>query len=208
MFRQTNTTGRALRRGLGLIAIFATLSLSLSANGVLAARGGKTPSGTPAKLTFDDSVGDTIRSDGLGSYAATIENQILTVSTGKKRSLFFEFSNCLPGACESPFGSETSGTVANTTMKVWLQDTPEDGSATAVFEFKGVGGNYQLSLDGLIGQFDDDQDGIIDRYVIEGSSGCVFRRISTGPSVPRGTPPKFEFVGCFSMPFGATVIVE
>ena len=111
MFHQTRTTGRAF-----WLAVVVAL-LAVSTSGVLAARGGKPKPGIPATLTFDDFAGHAIRSDGLGPYAATIQNQIITFSTGKKRSLFFDFSTCFPGVpCESPFGSSTSGTVSNVTL--------------------------------------------------------------------------------------------
>ena len=205
MFHRSHTTKRALRRGLGLVAVFATLWLS--ANGVLAARGGKPQTGTPATLTFDDLQGDAIQSDGLGAYAATIENQVLTVAIGKKRSLFLDFSTCLSGLCGSPFGTSTSGTTPNPTMTVWLQDTPDDGTSTAVIEFKAAG-KYMMAMNGLISRFDDDGDGTIDHYVIEGISGALFRIISEKQEVPRGTPPRLEFVGNFSMPWGAEVLVD
>ena len=204
MFQKTHTTGRALRRGLGLALVFATLSLS--ADGVLAARGGKPqPTGTPATLTFDDLLGDAIRSDGLGSYDATIENGVITLSTGKKRKLFYDFSTCLGidlRFCDGPFGS-TTGTAA-TSMWVDL------ATGTAGFKFNGSGGEQLLSVGGLsIGQFDDNDDGTIDRYVIEttGVAGHGLYRLIKRGGRYRGFP-RYEFRGTFSMPWGFEVVVD
>ena len=204
MFQNTNTTGRAVGRGLGLALIFA--ALSLSADGVLAARGGKPqPTGTPATVTFDDLLGDAIKSDGLGPYDATIENGVITLTTGKKRKLSFDFSTCLGGACEDSTGSSTTDSSA--TMTVHLLK-----GGAAGFEFKGGGGHQSLVVFGLeISTFDDDGDGSTDRYVIETSGEGehrLFREFQRGGRAVEPGTTRFEWIADFSMPWGIEVVVD
>ena len=205
MFQSSHTAGRALRRGLGLAAISATLWLS--ANGALAARGGKPEptTGTPATAVFDDFADDAIRSDGLGPYDVTIEDGVVTLSTGKKRKLTLDFSTCLHGSCEGPFGSSTSGSVSNASVTLNVPN------GTAAFEFN-AGGKHVLVVTGLlITTIDDNQDGTAEGYLIETSGAAshgLFREIKRGG---RGVEPgrtRYEGIGAFSMPWGIEVVID
>ena len=207
MFQRSHTAAYALRRGLGLVAIFATLSLS--ANGVLAARGGKPEptTGTLATAVFDDLADDAIGSDGLGSYDATIENGTLTLSTGKKRGLFLDFSDCLHtlGSCDSPFGSSDSATKSQVTMTLDLID------GTALIEFNGAGGEYLLASTVDVLAFDDDGNGSTDRYVVDttGTAGhALFLYSKRGGRGLQPNTPRYWWQADFSMPWGIEVTTD
>jgi hypothetical protein len=203
MFHNSHTTGRFFRRGLGLALVLVTLSV----NGALAAGGGKPEptTGTPVTVVFDDLVGDAIGSDGLGAYDATIEDGVITLATGKKRKLSFDFSTCVGGSCEGPFGSSTSGEVSDVAV------TLDVSNGTAVFKFT-AGRKYLLTVGGLlITTIDDNGDGTIEGYFIEtsGEAGhTLWRQIQR---VGRGVEPgstRYESIGFFSMPWGIEVTVD
>jgi len=173
--------------------------VTLSVNGALAGKPEPT-TGTPATAVFDDLAGDAIRSDGNGSYDATIEDDIITIATGKKRNLSFDFSTCLFGDCTGPFVSSTNATL---TVRL-LADT-------AFIEYTGGGGEHALLAAVEISAFDDDDDGTTDRYVIETSGESrhsLFRRTKAGG---RGVEPGHErmlWIADFSVPWGVEVTVD
>ena len=78
------------------MALLSTPADALAAPGGNGGNGGKKDAPTPATLTFGDATGDHVRSDGLGSYAATIDStgNTLELSTGA-RALYFDFSNVI-----------------------------------------------------------------------------------------------------------------
>jgi hypothetical protein len=183
--------------------------LSLVSSGARAR--GKPPSGTPATLTFEDLVDDAIQSDGYGSYSGSIESGVLTLSTGKKRSIYFDFSNCYPGysGCRSPFESSTDGLVSNVTVTVWLDDFTGSGYGTAGFEFNLSGEKFELAVVGLeVLEFDEDGDGSIDRYGVASTDAT---QATLSSVVERGFRGKYTgeyYFEVFEMPWGAEVTVD
>ena len=174
--------------------------LALCSTGLLAK--GK-PTTTPAAtVTFDDAVDDAIRSDGLGSYEADFDSGVFVLQTGKKRSLFFDFSTCLPGFfCQSPFDSADTGSVSNVTMTLWV------GNGVS-FAFNLPGGRFELDIAQLnIAPFDDDNDGTIDRYLVS-SDGTQAAWLNKLLSKGLRGAPRSEFFGIFSMPFEFEVEVN
>ena len=143
---------------LGLVAV----AMVLATSHAFAAKGGKPEptTGTPATLAFADRSGDGIQSDGGGAYSGTIDGQVVVTETGKRRSIFLDFSTCVGGICDGPFGGSLTGDVA-ATLTIRLADR------TAFIEFIG-GGEYGLTASELVVlSLDDDADGTIDRYVVE-----------------------------------------
>ena len=178
-----------------LAAILALCSTVLLAKGK--------PTTTPAAtVTFEDSAGDAIQSDGLGSYDAEIDSGVVVLKTGKKRSIYFDFSTCLPGLfCQSPFGSADTGSVSNVTMTLWL------GNGVS-FAFNLPGGRFELDMAQLnIAPFDDDNDGTIDRYLVS-SDGTQAAWLDKLLSKGLAGAPRRKFFGFFSMPFQFEVVVN
>ena len=189
-----------------ILLVTLVAAMALWTNSAFAARGGKPqPTGTPnATLTFDDLLGDAIGSDGLGPYDATIENGTITLTTGKKRKLSFDFSTCLGGACEDSTGSSTTDSSATMTVNLL--------KGSAGFQFKGGGGDQLLHVPELeISTFDDDGDGTTDRYVIETSGEAehrLGREIQRGGRAVEPGSTRFEWIADFSMPWGVQVVVD
>ena len=184
-----------------IVAALVVLSAGVLAKGKPAA-----DAGTPATATFDDLSGDAIQSDGLGAYDATIDGGVITLSTGRKRAVFFDFSDCLPDSdsCDGPFGSSSSDEVSSTL-------TIDLDMGTARFEFSGAGGEYLLHAEVAITGFDDDEDGVIDRYGIETEGGAGHGLFRLDKKGGRGSEPgssRYLLVGSFSMPWGIEVVVD
>ena len=167
----------------------------------LAARGGKPESATNATVEFDDLVIDAIQSDGLGPYGASVSGgsfAVVTVTTGKKRGISFDFSDCAIG-CDGAL--DLSGTIRDVTLTV-------GSNGYALFEFTTAHGRFELTGAGTtLTGFDDDADGDIDRYVIENdgtTAAWLVKLLSRGL---RGAPRQ-ESHGSYFMPWGAEVIVK
>ena len=170
--------------------------------GVLAR--GKPAAGTPATLTFDDLAGDAIRSDGLGPYTASLENGVIRLATGKKRSIHFDFSTCLPGYsnCKSPFGLSSSDTISSVTAEIGVRN------GGALFAFTISGEKFELNVWPLaVREIDDDDDGVTDRYVVESTDQTQAVLDSEASHGPRGTV-QGDYYGVFSMPWGIEVTVD
>jgi len=186
-------------RALGVLALATLLAVTAAS----AARGGQKQTGTPAIAAFDDLEGDAIQSDGLGPYDATIQDGVITVKASRNRAIWFDFSDPLWADSETPFGSATSGSVANATLSVY----PDYGTATFDLD-----GKYSLSCAVDVTEIDDDNDGIVDRYLVEPTSidgHSLWKTVA--PRGGRGVEPgseRWEFLGQFSMPWGIEVIVQ
>jgi hypothetical protein len=188
-------------RSVPVIAILALLSA-----GVLAKGKPQPEPGTNSTLTFDDLSSDAIQSDGLGAYEASLDSGVITLSTGKKRALWFDFSDCLTHPnCDSPFGASTTGSPPNVTVTVDLL------LGSAIIEFSG-GGDYLVSVTGLtIREFDDDSDGATDRYAIESGGVAQHALFLYSKRGGRGMQPgtgRYWWQGDFSMPWGIEVVVD
>ena len=188
---------------LGLIAI----AMVLATSHVFAAKGGKPEptTGTPVTLAFADRSGDGIQSDGGGAYSGTIDGQVVVIETGKKRSIFLDFSTCLTGICDGPFGSSLNGDVAGARLTIRLADR------TAVLEFQGTGDHTLATTELAVLSFDDDSDGTIDRYIVEPAGGDLHALFLHTRRGGRGTEPgtdRNSFLGSFSMPWRVEVTVD
>lgn len=176
--------------------------LLLSAGGVLAARGGGPNTVPNAILVFDDLEGDAIGSDGLGPYEATLENGILAVDTGRKRSFYFDFSNFVAGDPNSPLGAANSGSA---TLRLDLVQ------GTAIFSFNGPGGDYLLYTGGLQVQgVDDDGDGTADRYLVATSGDArhdLYRLKKGGRGVEPGSV-HYQWQASYRMPWGIEALLD
>ena len=173
-----------------------------------------------ATLTFDDLPGDAIQSDGLGPYEVTVEQEVdriygdeeTVVSLGKKQALFFDFSDCDESAnlsCEGPFGPDTtSAEVVDVTIRFRQDLLGAPGTTGRVgvrFVFRTVEGQWRLTSVADVHRFDDDNDGVADRYVIEddGTSSWSLTKFVNR----RGFGGGANYIphGKFFMPWGATL---
>ena len=162
------------------------------------ATGGKPSSSLSDELELRDLVTDSIRSDDAGPYDADVEGGLITFSTGKKRKLVFDFSNCV-GDCSNH--DDPSGTAAKASMS--LSTT---GSCT--FEFTSAGGRWLLESDGVsVEAIDTDSDGVIDLYAIE-DDGSFSSTLSKVLSKGLAGAPRHEYHGTRSMTWAATVRVR
>jgi len=179
--------------GAGALAV-ALLSAPADA---LAARGGNGNGGngnkdisTPATLTFGDATGDHVRSDGLGSHAATIDStgNTLELSTGA-RAIYFDFSNVVRPDSFDPFGGgATAGWISDVSISISSLNSiligepdPNKSLAGATFLFTAPAPNgsgpteWRLTgptLDLL--RVDTDGDGVNDRYELSTMQGAGY----------------------------------
>ena len=173
---------------------------------VFAAKGGKPEptTGTPATLAYADRSGDGIQSDGGGAYSGTIDGQVVVIETGKRRSIFLDFSTCLTGIFDGPFGNSLTGDAAGARLTIRLADR------TAILEFQGTGEYALFTTDLAVLSFDDDSDGTIDRYVVETTGGDVHGLCLRTKKGGRGFEPgtvRFVCQGAFSMPWRVEIAI-
>jgi len=196
------TTRLAHCRRLLVAATFITFFVSTAAGAPPSAGSG----GLTATFAFADAPGDRIASDGLGSYDATLDGTTLTLTTSKRRAIYMDFSDLLLDSGSTPSGPSSAGLVSPVTVTVDLT-TP-----VAVFNYSGPGGDQALVVNDLaVSAFDDDQDGVADRYVVETTALARHDLFLFTKKGGRGTEPGVMhgiWQGRYAMPWSAQVTVK
>ncbi|MHC4953049.1 MAG: hypothetical protein ACYTGZ_04105 [Planctomycetota bacterium] len=202
----------SVKRMLCLIATVAILSLTAE---TAPGKGGGNNNPPPATIEFDDLAGDAIQSDGNGPYDVSVESDDYEtiLSFTKKQEIWFDYSDCDPVeglSCEGPFGPDaTSDHVGGATIHI---PTPRNGvgvtdSVGIAFYFQTAEGRWKLQTIADVTPYDDDDDGAIDRLVIE-HYGTSSSKFFEGIGQRRG-PGGFTFLehGRFFMPWGAEILI-
>jgi hypothetical protein len=174
-----------------LILLAAVLSMTTLA--AEAARGGKKAAETNALLEFDDHLTDGIQSDLLGPYDANADFDSspdqLTLSTGKKRALYLDFSDCavaLGLSCDGPFDGTLADSVS-ASMTVFL-NANSVGSVGGWVEFNVSGKKWELWLRSLEVTPTYDTNDQIDGYVIEDTGEVPAMLVNVLPPRRRENP--------------------
>jgi len=179
------------------------------------AKGGK-PGAAAATLEFRDAAFDAVQSDGLGPYdVAVTEDQFdIVVSLTKNQATWLDFSDCDPVqglSCEGPFGPDTtsdyvdSATIALPNLD-WTPGVTEHVGVSIGFQVSGQ--KWKLLKGTDVTPYDDDDDGVIDRFVIE-EDGTTSAKLLKGYAQRRGSGG-FTYLedGRFFMPWGATLQLQ
>lgn len=174
---------------------------------------------SPAVMTFDDLLGDTIRSDGLGPYEASFSgrDQDFVLSTGK-RELFFDFSMPTSGPGDTPFEGEAAGWISGVTLTIHLLGNlaPGSGFANGTLEFHAPAPDgsgpalWQMDFQGATDRVDVDLDGEPDVIFVEGTLGNLrwwdgSKHQGPGGRGGRGAATGWTAAGWFNMPWGAVI---
>jgi hypothetical protein len=199
----------------GVCAIAAAIALLALTAHTAPGKGGGKDRPAPATLEFDDIEGDAIQSDGLGDHDVSIEQDglVTRISLGKKQELFFDFSDCDDSAnlsCEGPFGPDTtSDYVAGVTFALVtseLDGAPNtSGRVGLSIGFRTPEGNWGLGRAVDVYRFDDDDDGVVDRYVFDnpGTNSDLLSKFFSRRGI--GSGAHYLPHGRFFMPWGATL---
>jgi hypothetical protein len=178
-------------------------------------KGGGNSNATPATIEFDDLLGDAIQSDGAGPYdvSLTEDGSVTIISFSKKQEIWLDFSDCDPApdlTCDGPFRSGTkSGFVGAAEIAITeLQGAPGDTERVGFrIGFRTSEGKWSVGMVADVTRFDDDGDGVSDRFVIEHdgtTSVSLYRFFSR-----RGIGPGYNWIeqGRYFLPWGATLSI-
>jgi hypothetical protein len=186
------------------------LVLALPLGNASAARGGKARTQS-LKITFDDLADDAIQSDGRGTYDGTLDSDgALNLETHRKRSLFFELSDCQtppewPDLCMTPFGTGGgSGEISGVSLRIpdfsGEADSASEGQATLEFVTKGQ--KWRITTTVIITRTADGEGGVLYSWRAPGDEVDPIWLYGARGIGPGGYFP----VAWFEMPWGGTAV--